>query len=239
MSYDDPLGQVARRTLQIIFLADTSGSMSGGGRIQALNQAVRTVLPELKEASLRNPQADVTFRVLEFNSSARWTQSAPRRMTEFGSSWVWEDLGAGGLTSLGAALNLLTSEMTPEKMGAYNYPPVLLLLSDGGPTDDWESALEAFNKSPYGRRPSFTVRAALAVPGAEHAVLEKFTGNREMVIDVTNPTQMVQAIRWGTIALSTAASRSQAAINSPGSVAAPAVGLQVAPPAMDDDSDVF
>jgi uncharacterized protein YegL len=239
MSEMDPLGQVVRRALHIIFLVDTSGSMSSAGRIQALNQAVRTVLPELKDAADRNPQADISFRALEFNSHARWTQATSRKMGEFGVTWHWEDLGAGGLTSLGAALRLLTEELAPEKLGSYNYPPVLLLLSDGSPTDDWESALESFNQSPYGKRPSYTVRAALAVEGADRDVLARFTGNAEMVVDVTNPTQMVQAIRWGTIALSTAASRSQAIPDGPGGAPAPAVGVQVAPPVMDDDSGVF
>mgnify|MGYP001206857756 CR=1 FL=1 len=37
---EDPLGEVARRQLQIIFMVDTSGSMTGE-RIQMVNQAYK------------------------------------------------------------------------------------------------------------------------------------------------------------------------------------------------------
>ena len=239
---DDPLGSVARRKLQIIFIVDTSGSMSINGRVQALNQAAHTVLPELKDEANKNPQADVHFRVLEFASGARWMTADPKPMSQFGSGWHWTDLEASGVTDFGAGLDLLTEELQPEKLGPYNYPPVLVLLSDGAPTDDWESALNRFNQSPFGRKPGRTVRAALAVADADKDVLARFTGNIETVVDVTNPTQMVSFLKWATVTLSKASSRSRAISldkdDSGGAASAPAP-VVAPPPPVDDDDDVF
>jgi uncharacterized protein YegL len=241
---EDPLGSVARRKLEIIFIVDTSGSMSINGRIQALNQAAHTVLPELKDESDKNPQADVHFRVLEFATRARWASADPKPMSEFGSSWHWTDLEAGGVTDFGAALDLLTDALQPEKLGTYNYPPVLVLLSDGSPTDDWESALERFNQSPFGRKAGRTVRAALAVTDADKDVLSRFTGNMETVVEVTNPTQMVSFLKWATVTLSKASSRSRAVnlekdeLPSSDSAAAPPLPPPPSPP-VDVDDDVF
>ena len=238
----DPLGAVARRKLQIIFLADTSGSMGVNGRIQALNQAAVTVLPELREESNNNPQADVHFQVLEFGTGARWMTADPKPMSEFGQSWEWTDLESGGVTDFGAALDLLTEALQPEILGPYNYPPVLVLLSDGAPTDDWESALARFNASPFGKRPGRTVRAALNVVDGDKEVLARFTGNIETVVEVTNPTQMVAFLKWATVTLSKASSKSRAVSldkdDDKSSSAAPPP-IVVPPPAVDDDDDVF
>ena len=237
----DPLGSVARRKLQIIFLVDTSGSMTINGRMQALNQAAHTVLPELKDEAEKNPQADVYFRVLEFATGARWMTADAKRMSEFGSSWHWSDLEAGGVTDFGAALDLLTEALQPESIGAYNYPPVLVLLSDGAPTDDWENALERFNQSSFGRKAGRTVRVALAVTDADKDVLSRFTGHMETVVDVTNPTQMVSFLKWATVTLSKASSRSRAVSPRQDELptSTPSSMIIVPPPAVDDDDDVF
>lgn len=244
---DDGLGSVARRSLHIFALCDTSGSMQSNGRIQSLNQAMSTVLPELKKESDSNPQADVKFRVIEFGTGARWMTADAKPMSEFGSSWHWSDLEAGGVTDLGHAIDLLTAELQPEKLGSYNYPPVLILISDGAPTDDWESALKRFNDTAYGKKPSRTVRAAIAVTGAEKGVLSQFTGNIETVVEATNPTQLAAFLKWATVTLSKASSQSRAVSldkdESDTQPSTPATAAPAVPPPpvvnIDDDDDLF
>jgi len=240
---EDPLGEVARRRLEIIFMADTSGSMSQNGRIEALNQAARTVLPELRDESNQNANADVHFRVLEFATSARWGSSGSLPISDYGSGWDWTDLEANGVTDFGAALELLNEALQPDLLGPYNYPPVLILCSDGAPTDDWETALSTFNASPFGEKPGRTVRVALAVTDADKDVLTRFTGNMETVVDVTNPTQMIHFLKWATVTMSKASSQSRAVSldkdDAEAAPSAPPVVMPPPPPIPDDDDDVF
>ena len=69
-----------------------------------------------------------------FHKCALWHVETPTAVDDF----VWNDLEAYGRTDLGAAIRLLSLELTPEKMGRRALPPVIVLLSDGTPTDDWE-----------------------------------------------------------------------------------------------------
>ena len=203
-TFEDPLGKVERRKLHVVLMLDRSRSMKDH-RIESLNESVRTVLPLLKEASARNPQADVHVRQLEFSSGARWRTSwVP--ISEFGASWKFDPLDVEGITDLGAALDLLTAELDPAKLGSFNFPPVVVLVTDGRPTDDWESALRRFNDSPFGKRQNRTVRAAINVKDGDAEMLAKFTGNPEMVLEARNSAELTSFLKWATIELTKHAS---------------------------------
>ena len=138
---DDVRGGAARRSLRFILLVDVSGSMTGD-KIQAVNRAVRECIPEMRKNDQDNPFAEMSVEVITFGTGAVW--HAPR--TSVGE-FTWRDLDASGVTDLGAAIDLVTETLDVQNMGKRNLPPVLLLLSDGGPTDDWELALRRFEAS--------------------------------------------------------------------------------------------
>ena len=153
---DDPLGSVTRSKLHFFWLADCSGSMSVQGKIQALNNAIHDCIPATREANNTNAFADMLVRSIKFSNGASWHVENPTPVDDF----TWADLEAYGRTDLGAAIRLLSLELTPEKMGRRALPPVVVLLSDGTPTDDWEKALESFNATGWGY-PGRTVRIAV------------------------------------------------------------------------------
>ena len=155
---DDPLGSVTRSKLHFFWLADCSGSMSVQGKIQALNNAIHDCIPATRDANNTNAFADMLVRSIKFSNGAAWHVEQPTSVEDF----VWNDLEAYGRTDLGAAIRLLSQELTPEKMGRRALPPVVVLLSDGTPTDDWEKALESFNSTGWGY-PGRTVRIAVAI----------------------------------------------------------------------------
>lgn len=134
------LHESARKEMHVFFVLDTSGSMEGE-RIAALNRAVREMLPVLRQKAKSNADALLKLAVLEFNSGCRWLNpSGPEPMEYF----VWEDLKAGGLTAMGAALKELDSKLSRNQFlssmtGAYL--PVLIFMTDGYATDDYKSAL--------------------------------------------------------------------------------------------------
>ena len=51
-----PGGAYAGRPLNIIWMLDCSGSMAEGGKIEALNNAIREVIPAMRKAAEGNPE---------------------------------------------------------------------------------------------------------------------------------------------------------------------------------------
>ncbi len=198
----DPLGSVSRSNLHFFWIADCSGSMRAQGKIEALNNAIHECIPSTREANTHNAFADMMVRAIRFSSGAQWHVGNPTPVETF----TWQDLEAAGVTDLGAAIKLLSTELTPEKMGRRALPPVIVLLSDGSPTDQWEQALEEFNATGWGR-PGRTVRVAVAIGrDANKEVLSQFTGNTETVFQANNAQRLADLIKWASVTLSKYAS---------------------------------
>ena len=70
---------------------------------------------------------------------------------------------ACGVTDLGAACKELDKKLSRNEFlqtAAGAYPPVILLFSDGGPTDNWESGLDALKKNNWYKR---SIKIAFAI----------------------------------------------------------------------------
>ena len=130
---------VPRRTMTLFFVIDTSTSMAGN-KIGAVNDAVVNVLPMLNDISASNPDAEIKVAALEFSSGCNWLYSEPKLANEF----IWQDVTAGGLTSLGEACTELSNKLSRSgfmKSASGSFAPAIILLSDGGPTDDYRTGL--------------------------------------------------------------------------------------------------
>jgi len=230
---DDLRGGTSRRALKLIFLIDVSGSMYGD-KIQAVNRAIHECIPELRRNNAENPFAEMTAEVITFSTGAVW--HVPRTPVD---TFTWQDVSANGVTDLGAAIDLLGGALDVQTMGRRNLPPVIVLLSDGGPTDNWLPSLKKFNGSPWGK-PNRTVRIAIAIgEGADKQVLTEFTGNPETVLSADRATTLVNLIRWASVTVSKAHSTSVAVAQGG---AQPAAAPLPPPPvsaafAADDDDD--
>ena len=127
MSLLDETVSVPRRTMTLFFMIDTSGSMAGS-KIGAVNDAVVNVLPMLDEISVTNPDAEIKVAALEFSSSCSWLYSEPKLANEF----VWQDVQASGLTSLGAACEELENKLSRSKgfmqSASGSFAPAIILL---------------------------------------------------------------------------------------------------------------
>jgi len=165
-----PNVRLASRPLHFIYLCDCSGSMEAQGKIQALNQAIRQSLPGMAAVARDNPEARVLVRAVRFADRAAWHIAAPTPMEEL----HWQDLQAGGVTALGEALELVAAELRSPPMEERALPPVLVLISDGQPTDDFELGLQTLMAQPWARR---AVRLAIAMGhDADAEVLQRFIG---------------------------------------------------------------
>ena len=217
-----PGGPLARRPLHFIWIADCSGSMTGE-KISILNQAIRTTIPHMREVAANNPHAEVLVRAVSFSDGARWQTTQPVDVEKF----EWQDLQAFGHTDLGRALHLVAGQLTIPPMSLRALPPVLVLLSDGQPTDDYDQALQQLLALPWGKK---AIRLAIAIGrDAEKAPLQKFIGNPEIKpLEALNADALITYIHWASTAVLKAASSpdsSPQAATGGGHVAIPKVPL--------------
>lgn len=217
-----PGGELAKRPLHFIWILDCSGSMQSDGKIQSLNNAIREAIPHMKQVADSNPNADLVVRALKFSSGAEWHISQATAVDSF----TWSDLTADGVTDMGRGFSMVADQLKIPPMSERALPPVLVLISDGQPTDDYASGLDAIMKQPWGKK---AVRVAIAIGrDADMDVLQKFIGNSEIKpLQADNPQALVNCIRWVSTAVVGAAS-SPASQTTSGTL--PVVNVPLPPP---------
>jgi len=224
-----PGGELATRPLHFIWIADCSGSMATDGKIQALNNAIREAIPHMQKVADENPNAQVLVRAIKFSNGAQWHISQPTTVGDF----KWTDLSAEGVTDMGKALSMVAEQLKIPPMADRALPPVLVLISDGQPTDDFNQGLRDLMDQPWGKK---SVRIAVAIgEDADYDVLQKFIDHPELKpLQANNPEALVKHIKW----VSTAVLKSASAPASQAAGAAPAaVHVPVPTPIVDDEPD--
>ncbi|MCL1832364.1 MAG: VWA domain-containing protein [Oscillospiraceae bacterium] len=190
-----PGGELSNRPLHFIWVVDCSGSMLGE-KIGTVNHAIQNTIPEMLDAANNNPYAKLLVRTLKFSTGAKWVTDKPTDIDDFS----WSDLDAEGVTDLGAALELLSGELTIPPMSDRALPPVIVLLSDGMPTDDYKSALAKLLSLPWGKK---AVKIAIAIGrDADTDVLREFTCDKQLVLEAKNREMLVKMIKWASTAAS-------------------------------------
>lgn len=186
-----PGGELSTRPLHFIFICDYSGSMGVDGKIEALNTAIREAIPHMQKAADDNPNAQVLVRALKFSNGAQWHISSPTPVDNF----LWADLHADAQTDMGKALSMLADQMKIPPMPERGLPPVLVLISDGQPTDDFNKGLNELLATNWGKK---AVRVAIAIgKDADRDILQKFINNPEIKpLEAHNPEALVKMIRW-------------------------------------------
>ncbi len=189
-------GLIAPRQLHVILALDCSGSMRGE-RIASLNYAVRSAIPQLQSVAAENPEVQVLVRVLRFDTVARWHVEEPCPVSEL----QWEDLEAGGETAMGSALRMISDALHPDRLSGRQLPPVIVLASDGYPTDDIDRALDDFFTHEAVVK---ATRIAIAIGSStDLETLERFMDapeGRMKPLRANNAPDLVKSIKWATTA---------------------------------------
>jgi uncharacterized protein YegL len=215
------------KTLPVFLLLDVSGSMNeiisdsfertgqtvvedgqtweivkgGVSRIEVLNQAVK----EMITAFAREEQLDreILVSIITFGAAVSVHLSPTKA-----SGVSWTPLTASGETPLGEAIAtakrlIEDKETTPTRA----YRPVVVVVSDGKPTDGWEASLESFVGA---GRSSKCDRMALSIgAGADEAMLRKFlAGTANPLFHAVDATQILDAFQRVTMSV-TVRSRSR------------------------------
>ena len=198
-----PGGELAQRPLQFVFICDVSGSMTGK-KIESLNFAIKESIPEMRRVADENPNAAVQVRAITFSNGANWHVDQPTDVQQF----VWSDVSAFGVTDMGHAIDLVAEALDINKMPERGLPPVLILISDGQPTDDFKSALDRLVRLPWGAK---SVRVAIGIgDDADMDVLLQFMGGdgREVQpLKANNAQDLVKFIKWASTVPLAAASK--------------------------------
>ncbi|MEB3301065.1 MAG: VWA domain-containing protein [Cyanobacteriota bacterium] len=229
--------QLSRRPLHFIYLCDCSGSMRASSKMQALNQAIRQSLPEMVQVSQQNPEAQILVRVLSFADQAVWHLGTPTPVDQVLQQW--RDLEAGGLTAMGEAMKQLAAVLRTPPMDQRALPPVLVLISDGAPTDDFLDGLRTLMAEPWAAK---AVRLAIAIGhDADLEVLQQFIGtdigrNAKRPLQANDSNTLARYIQWASTAVVGAASQPR---SQPGGMATANVLLPDLPPTILDPKDVW
>ena len=196
---------VTRRTLTVFFLVDTSGSMYGP-KIQAVNDAIENVLPIIQDISKNNPDAEIKVACMQFSTGTSWMTEEPRE----GGDFEYVEMNAEGLTSMGEAFKELETKLHQRtgwmKNAGGSYAPVIILLSDGEPTDDYQSGLKVLNANKWFYH---STKIAIGIGNdANTEILKDFTGISETVLTVHDTETLKKLIHFVTVTSSTIASTS-------------------------------
>lgn len=186
------------RRLPVYLLLDTSGSMMGEP-IESVKNGVQTMISALRQ----DPYALETayLSIITFNSSAN--QLVP--LTEL-TSFQAPNLEASGTTSFGEGLALLASKSdseivktTSEQKG--DWKPIVFIMTDGMPTDDWQKGLAEFQKRKWGM-----VVACAAGQAVDTSILKRVT---EVVVqlDTADSSSFKAFFKWVSASISTSSAK--------------------------------
>ncbi len=189
------------RLLPLVVLADISGSMAEHAKIETLNFAIREMLTSLSTYSV--PDIHLHCAVISFGGQGAQLTLPLTPVDEV----KWVDLEASGGTPLGAALDVLIQMSADRTVLPVNaYSPTILLVSDGLPTDDFDSALRRAESSELWSR---SIRLALRIgPDANRHVLEQFASEASFVLSAADVGDIERHFRYVTF---TVASRLRSA----------------------------
>ena len=198
-------GPSPRRQLNLFYLIDTSSSMAGNkiASVNAVMPDVIKIIEEVDEANKDN--AKILVSCLEFSTGCRWSTNVPVEC----SSFVWRDLQADGLTDLGAAFKELYSKMRRSQYlqsETGHFAPIVILLSDGEPTDDYKAGLRELQGNMWFNA---AIKVAIAIgDDANKEVLKEFVKNKELVITVHDTQSLKEIIKVVTRGVSQIGSQS-------------------------------
>ena len=193
---------LVKRAMVVFFIIDISGSMKGA-RIGAVNDAIRNLLPELKKREASNTNAEIRIAIMEFSSSANWRTLVPQPV----SSFVYDDITyVSGGTNFGAAFNALNEKLSRKAFlnaAAGSYTPLIILLTDGKPSDIglYPEQLDNLRHNSwfqYATKAGIAIEEGALSPECKKVLLE-FTGNEKMVLEAKDTNVLSKQIELVTL----------------------------------------
>lgn len=189
--------KMPRKVCPLIMIADTSDSMAGAP-IGAENAAMEGTLKELISMNDDNPDAVIKIGILDFNTGCEWLTGGEGLVDP--KDYEWADLTADGVTSLGEAFSELNDKLSVShgfmKEATSSMSPVIILISDGAPTDNY---IEPLNKLKENNWYKVAAKIAIGYGASNDEMLKEFTGNEETVIHTNDPKELKMIFKFAAI----------------------------------------
>jgi uncharacterized protein YegL len=182
------------RRLPVYLVLDCSGSMSGEP-IQQVKNGVQMLVSALRQ----DPQALETafLSVITFDSSAH--EAVP--LTDL-PSFQAPNIAATGTTAMGEALSLVADcakrdvkKATPTQKA--DWRPMVFLMTDGSPTDDFQKGLARFKQEKWG------AVVACGVDSADVGLLQQIAGEAVVTLSTADAKALEAFFKWVTASIST------------------------------------
>lgn len=194
------------RRLPVLLLLDTSTSMDNqlgphSSRIDVLNQAVEEMLKEF--SAFCSKDLVITVGAIAYNSEVEMLKLNGETYFSPANHAHWKVLQTAGCTCMGAALQIAKAAIEDKALiRGKDYRPLVILLTDGEPNDDWEGAMEAFCKE--GRSAVCDRLAIMLGDDANRGPLERFvSGTGNHVLHANDAQQLSRFFKLVTMSVGT------------------------------------
>ena len=145
-------------------MVDCSEAMAS--HMNEITDAINSVVPDLQEKNKKYPKMNMSARILRFSSGVSYVSPTSIGIDRFKAGMLF----AGGNCELGKAFEAVYNHL--KNFTKESVPPILVLISDGHPTDDYKKSLLALKSLPIYK---VCIRLAFAVTEqADRSVLTEF-----------------------------------------------------------------
>lgn len=190
------------RPLPVIVAVDRSGSMSTNGKIDALNIALREFINSIKD---EDTPVDLQIALYSFGDDKATCELPLTSVSTINPDDY--SFRAHGRTPMGQVFVMIKDLIEDRNsVPSRSYKPTIVLLTDGIPTDDYETPLN--NLISEGRS-SKAFRIAMAIgDDADRDMLSKFVSSPELLVSGESARDIKKFFRFVTMSV-TARMKSQ------------------------------
>ncbi len=185
------------KPLPIILLLDTSGSMAGS-KINSLNKALKEMIESFKNVGSQDNE--IYISIITFDSTIKCfpEEKVLANISDFS---IVDNLKANGMTCMGGALTV-AKEMVESKdvIPSRAYRPTIVLVSDGGPNDNWQQPMDDFINKGRSRKCD---RMAMAIgSNADKNILSRFiAGTNNKLFEAKDASSIIEFFKRVTMSV--------------------------------------
>ena len=201
-------GIITMDTLNLIMLLDRSISMDDYGRIDQLNQAIPVLKQSLTEVA-DEEGVEIKLRIISFCEKINWVVGSPESGVNI-QDVVWHDLTTDYCTCTDLAIKEANKALKKQYLGAHALRPVVILITDGGCTNDhgdYLAAIEEMKRKLSGTTGKEKVtRIAVGVQDANRVELEEFASvglyhdiEQPLVFEVQDVSELCKVINFAAV----------------------------------------
>lgn len=183
------------RPLPVIVAVDRSGSMGADGKIDALNLALKNFINSLQGDS--NSNVEIQLSLYSFGSDTATCDIPLTPANDISDVPVYD---ASGRTPMGMAFKEMRElienrELIPSRA----YKPTIVIITDGIPTDDYQTEMVKLIKD---GRSSKAFRMAMAIgEDADRDMLSEFVSEPEYLVSGDKARDIVKFFKYVTMSV--------------------------------------